>query len=248
MKKSNKQITVPSPCSQDWFDMDAEGEQPARFCNQCQEHVYDISSMTRREALAFMEKHRWQVCVNYEVDEDGEILYAPEPPSRWARQLDGALRLAAAAALVVPLLSACEEAPEQIQPTASTPIVISADGAKINADETAQPGAGRSPSFSGKGKQESTEPDPVEATPDDDVDVELGPECDGLEDPGDLHELREQKIEPEEPEQLEKLEKEPHEEEAAPPTELAPRPHHRRLGGKPVMRIESDEKKIVPAF
>ena len=101
--------------------------------------------MTRREALAFMEKHRWQVCVNYEVDEDGEILYAPEPPSRWARQLDGALRLAAAAALVVPLLSACEEAPEQIQPTASTPIVISADGAKINADETAQPGAGRSP-------------------------------------------------------------------------------------------------------
>ncbi len=231
MKKLAKQITVPSPCSQDWFDMDDSGEQPARFCNQCQEHVHDISSMTRREALAFMEKHRWQVCVNYEVGEDGEILYAPEPPSRWARQLDGALRLAAAAALVVPLLSACEESPEQIQPTASTPIEISADGARINA----RPGAGRSPSFSHGEKKGGAEPEHVEVARGE----EDEPACDGIEEPGDQQEV---------------LEKEKREEDAKPP-KAEPRPHHRRLGGKPIMNhivIErsdgSDSKDPAPVF
>lgn len=191
MKKRRFDIEIPSPCAQAWDEMDAErgANGAARFCNQCQEDVYDISSMTRREAEAFMEAHRWQVCVNYEIDDEGKIIYAPEPPSRWARQLDGALRLAAAAALVVPLSSACDEAPEQVEPTASTPIEISSEGAKIKVDEAdVDPGAGRSPSFPTQTTEVAEVDEAREEIAQDEVDESKEEvACDGIEDPDNTH-------------------------------------------------------------
>jgi len=208
MKNRKFDIEIPSPCARAWDEMDAErgANGAARFCNQCQEDVYDISSMTRREAQAFMEKHRWQVCVNYEVDEEGKIIYAPEPPSRWARQLEGALRLAAAAALVVPLASACDEAPEQVEPTASAPIEISSEGAKLEVKEV-DPGAGRSPSFPTKGKEVEESEEKVA--------------CDGIDHPDN--------VQPKDTTEEKKVTDKVIEEKKA-----HPRPYKKRLGGKPI--------------
>lgn len=51
MKNRKFDIEIPSPCARAWDEMDAErgANGAARFCNQCQEDVYDIFSMICRE-------------------------------------------------------------------------------------------------------------------------------------------------------------------------------------------------------
>lgn len=65
-------VRVAAPCPADWDRM--VGDDRARFCNQCSLHVYNLSSMTRREAETFVSNAEGRVCVRYYRRRDGTIL------------------------------------------------------------------------------------------------------------------------------------------------------------------------------
>ena len=121
MKLTLDDVHIPKPCGADWDEMREESK-TRRFCAQCQHSVHDLSSMTEAEAAALLASDE-DLCIQY--DSIGEtILFAPEPPSRLSLQLEGAKKLLAAA-LVVPMLAACEapapeSTPEVVEPIALT--------------------------------------------------------------------------------------------------------------------------------
>lgn len=68
-------VRVAAPCSADWNQM--SGTERVRFCQQCNLNVYNLSSMTRREAEAFVsnaEGVEGRVCIRYYRRRDGTIL------------------------------------------------------------------------------------------------------------------------------------------------------------------------------
>lgn len=66
------QLAVASPCHVNWNDM--AGDERARFCRQCQLHVYDISALTREEAMTFVREREGRTCVRFYRRQDGTIL------------------------------------------------------------------------------------------------------------------------------------------------------------------------------
>ncbi len=65
-------IEIASPCSADWENM--KGDERRRFCQTCQLNVYNLSSMTRREAEKFIFEAEGQKCVQFFRRKDGTIL------------------------------------------------------------------------------------------------------------------------------------------------------------------------------
>ncbi len=73
-------IRIASPCNADWNGMkavagsagDAHGR--ARFCGSCEKNVYDLSSMTRVDAMALIERHEGKCCVRFYKRADGTVL------------------------------------------------------------------------------------------------------------------------------------------------------------------------------
>lgn len=101
------ELKIQSPCHENYDAMSGDG--PRRFCASCSTHVTNLSDMTREDAQAFVEASRGQsVCIRYRFDQTGNVTFAPSRPRRspHVRQL-----LMAAAAVVVPLLTACDHAP-----------------------------------------------------------------------------------------------------------------------------------------
>jgi hypothetical protein len=91
-------IKVASPCSARWSDMD--GDERARFCAQCQKHVYDLSSLSADEAVALIHRKEGKLCARFYQRPDGTVLTADCPVGTvhlWTRFR----RLAAAAAALV---------------------------------------------------------------------------------------------------------------------------------------------------
>lgn len=73
-------IDVASPCPVSWDSM--TGDQRKRFCDQCQEHVYDLSGMTRDQAEDLVRRGRTEsVCVRFYRRADGTVLTADCPSS-----------------------------------------------------------------------------------------------------------------------------------------------------------------------
>lgn len=70
--RSLDRITVASPCDADWELM--IGNDQVRFCEHCHLHVTNLSSMTRREAMRFVERSRGRLCVRYVERANGEVL------------------------------------------------------------------------------------------------------------------------------------------------------------------------------
>jgi len=67
------QIRVASPCKADWNEM--VGDERARFCLSCEKNVYNLSSMQRDEAEAFLnERLGGEICVRFYQRADGTIL------------------------------------------------------------------------------------------------------------------------------------------------------------------------------
>lgn len=62
-------------CPAQWESM--VGDEQSRHCNLCKRNVYNISSMTRQEAIDFLEAKGEKVCVRYFKRRDGTILTAP---------------------------------------------------------------------------------------------------------------------------------------------------------------------------
>src|SRR5206468_3883776 len=87
-------IRVASPCPARWADM--AGDDRARFCAQCQKHVYNLSEMTAEDASDLIRAKEGKLCVRFYQRADGTVLTADCPVGAaavWRR----AKRLTAAA-------------------------------------------------------------------------------------------------------------------------------------------------------
>lgn len=87
-------------CDIPWEEM--KGGDRRRFCENCNKHVHHISSMTKEEALKFLDKHNWEVCVDFHCDSNGEVVFK-ERERRAFLQAEGLKQLLASAVAVVPL-------------------------------------------------------------------------------------------------------------------------------------------------
>ncbi|MEZ4460504.1 MAG: hypothetical protein R3E66_12420 [bacterium] len=140
MKKLSLEHTF--VCDMDWDTM--PGNDTHRHCENCNRTIVNFSKMTEKQAYKLVSKmlEEDEMCGLFEVDGD-RILFEPEPISR-------ATKLAAAAAVVLPLMGGCDDqakavAPEQTvaHPVAVTPTpepagaVLKIDSAPADNDEFA---------------------------------------------------------------------------------------------------------------
>lgn len=65
-------VRVASPCPADWDTM--IGDERVRFCGQCELKVYNLSSMTRRQAEDLIAGTEVRLCIRYFRRRDGSIL------------------------------------------------------------------------------------------------------------------------------------------------------------------------------
>lgn len=94
-------IGVASPCSVDWDTM--TGDERARFCGQCEKHVYNLSEMTRKEAENLVLKSEGKTCVRFYLRKDGTIMTEDCPLGLRVIKA-GIRRISVAAAAVASLL------------------------------------------------------------------------------------------------------------------------------------------------
>lgn len=76
------EIRVASPCQARWNDM--TGDERARFCGQCQKHVYNLSAMTREQIASLVREKEGEFCGRFYRRADGRLLTA-DCPSRLRR-------------------------------------------------------------------------------------------------------------------------------------------------------------------
>lgn len=67
-----KHVRVAAPCRADWNRM--TGNAQVRFCDSCSQNVYNLSSMTRREAEALIRNTEGRLCVRFYRRADGSIM------------------------------------------------------------------------------------------------------------------------------------------------------------------------------
>jgi hypothetical protein len=67
-----ERVKVAAPCPADWSKM--VGDERVRYCDQCSQHVYNLSGMTRREAEALVTSAEGRLCVRFYRRADGTIL------------------------------------------------------------------------------------------------------------------------------------------------------------------------------
>src|SRR6266571_2563781 len=65
-------VQVATPCPAEWEVM--IGTERVRFCGQCQLNVYDLSSMSRREAESLIARTEGRLCVRFYRRRDGSII------------------------------------------------------------------------------------------------------------------------------------------------------------------------------
>src|SRR5438045_3244783 len=65
-------VSVAAPCPADWDSM--IGGDRVRFCSQCQLNVYNLSTMSKFEAEAFVARTEGRLCVRFYRRKDGSIL------------------------------------------------------------------------------------------------------------------------------------------------------------------------------
>src|SRR5256885_11647334 len=70
--RSFDRITIPAPCNADWEAM--IGNDQVRFCEHCNLHVTDLSSMTRQEARRLVARSEGRLCIRYTQRAGGGIL------------------------------------------------------------------------------------------------------------------------------------------------------------------------------
>jgi len=70
--RSFDRITIPAPCDADWDQM--IGNDQVRFCEHCNLHVTNLSTMTRQEARRIVERSQGRLCVRYLQSPDGQII------------------------------------------------------------------------------------------------------------------------------------------------------------------------------
>jgi hypothetical protein len=98
-------VRVASPCNARWEDM--AGDDCARFCRQCQKHVFNLSALTLVEAEQLVREKEGRFCGRFHQRRDGHVLTSDCPPGlRRCRERLRFLGGALAGALVF-LLAGC---------------------------------------------------------------------------------------------------------------------------------------------
>ena len=70
-------IQVASPCNAAWDDM--AGTERMRFCPLCQKTVYNLSAMTREQAVKLIRQKEGKACVRLYKRRDGTVLTSDCP-------------------------------------------------------------------------------------------------------------------------------------------------------------------------
>jgi hypothetical protein len=65
-------ISVASPCQADWQQM--KGDERVRHCTLCQQKVYNLSGMSRREAATLITQREGRLCVRLYLRPDGTLV------------------------------------------------------------------------------------------------------------------------------------------------------------------------------
>src|SRR4051812_14339786 len=74
-------VRTPPTCTLDWEHITPGQKQ--WFCEHCQHHVHNLSSMTRREAKSFMAASSdTRRCLSFMQDDEGRAIFQPDksPP------------------------------------------------------------------------------------------------------------------------------------------------------------------------
>lgn len=70
-------LQVASPCPMSWDAM--QGDNQARFCDQCRKHVYNFAAMTSTEGLALIARTEGEFCGRLTRRADGMLMTADCP-------------------------------------------------------------------------------------------------------------------------------------------------------------------------
>src|SRR5216684_1330600 len=126
--RSLDRITIPTPCNADWDSM--VGNDQVRFCEHCNLHVTDLSSMTRHQAMQMVARSKGRLCVRFIQRPDGRLLTRkmPEKLYRIRRRVS---RIAAGAFTATMSLSS---AAAQTQSTSNNQPRVSAELVQTNND------------------------------------------------------------------------------------------------------------------
>ena len=109
-------IAVAAPCPVSWDAMD--GNEQVRFCERCQQNVYNLSEMTAAQAAGVVEASQDRLCIQLFRRRDGTLVTA-DSPAGWRWNLFKRLRrrMAWAASLfAVVFLSGCPMAGGNMAP------------------------------------------------------------------------------------------------------------------------------------
>jgi len=66
------QVSIAAPCEESWAGM--TGGDRVRFCERCALHVYDLSALTREEAVELVTRTEGKMCARFFRREDGTML------------------------------------------------------------------------------------------------------------------------------------------------------------------------------
>lgn len=70
-------IRIAAPCPAAWTQM--AGDERARFCGQCQKHVYNLSAMSAADAVALIREKEGQLCGRLFRRADGTVITSDCP-------------------------------------------------------------------------------------------------------------------------------------------------------------------------
>jgi hypothetical protein len=71
-RESIDRLRIAAPCLMNWEEM--RGDERARFCEQCNLHVYNISELTTREVTTLITKTEGRICGRLYKRADGTVL------------------------------------------------------------------------------------------------------------------------------------------------------------------------------
>jgi hypothetical protein len=79
-------LQIAAPCNADWAKM--KGDERVRFCDSCEKHVYNLSSLSRVDAERLIAKHEGPPpCVRLYKRRDGTVITNDCPVGRRRRRL-----------------------------------------------------------------------------------------------------------------------------------------------------------------
>ncbi len=83
MKKQPVTLAIPTPCHENWQQMDAAEQ--GRFCHSCQKTVLDFTGKTDREVATFFQKNEASTCGRFRPDQLHRPLLVEQPGGFGAR-------------------------------------------------------------------------------------------------------------------------------------------------------------------